>query len=117
MRELKQLKEFEKGLKDLSKKHRALGLAVSDVLRRCQDRGAPERANLLTKVGERPIYKERVRVEGRGARGGFRIIYLCDRASVCALAIWAKNGKETDRGEIVRRARQAIELLRSDDLA
>ena len=52
-----------------------------------------------------PVFKQRLRLGGRGTRSGARIIYYCDSELVVALALYTKS----DRADIPRKEiRQAL---------
>ena len=43
---------------------------------------------------EAPVYKRRLPLDGKGKRGGARLIYYCDGERIVLLAIYAKSARE-----------------------
>ena len=113
-RKLLRTARFEGELENLAKKHRRLPEIIEFVVQGWCDRGPSPQARLLNRVGGRPVYKERLPLNGAGKQGGARINYCCTQSSVVAVSIYAKNEKEPSN-DIVLRALGSVESRDSND--
>ena len=95
IREVVYTEGFSKSLKSLIKKHPDLKNAVKYYLWKCSLFGNPHTSNQIPKVGEYSVFKDRLRLEGVGKRGGARIIYSCDIDRINALFLYTKSSRNS----------------------
>ena len=80
---------FDRGLKFLAKKDRELTNQVHQALKSRQVKG-PDRSrdHLLRNFRGLPVFKTKVQAQGRGKRGGARVVYYCDNERLLALQVY-----------------------------
>lgn len=91
MRDFKTSKTFERDLRTLSRKYRNIAKNFRREIDKVAEDGPDARFRLAGMVDEAPVYKLRLALDGKGKRGGARVIYYCDDRLVAPLFIYAKG--------------------------
>ena len=85
---------FQRQLRKLCKKDRALRDRVVDLLRDLAQGNVPPGRRMRIGDEEKAVFKVRVSLGNRGKRGGARIIYYSDPEHLIALFIYSKQDSE-----------------------
>lgn len=85
---------FTKELDDLRDKYPSLDNILEEEIQNIQKPGANLGSRLSGMKDQARVYKRRLALDGRGKRGGARLIYYCDGDLIVLLAIYAKSAKE-----------------------
>ncbi len=113
MREIARSSSFERDLKKLAKKHQGIEDDAEACLEDCARNGPPDRAMRIPNQRGRPVFKQRLRLGGKGTRSGARIIYYCDADRVIALALYSKGDRTDIPGEEIRKALESAGLIQA----
>lgn len=82
---------FDKEVKRLARKYRSVEKTVDEALADLKDN--PTRGKQIPGI-ETPTYKLRLKGEGRGKSGGYRLLYYHAEELVIAVALYAKTETE-----------------------
>lgn len=112
-RKIERIREFDRELKKLSKKHHGLTKKVEDTLDKLAADSIPD-GDQLSGFDEHPLFKIRCGTGTIGKRKGARIIYYKDDSGLGPLIIFLKNMKtDAMRKEITKRLMYYLQF-RSD---
>ena len=94
----------------LSRKHPGLVDTVEDALKEYAAGGSAGTSMRIPGLNERPVFEERLPVDGKGKRGGVRLIYYCDEKLVVAIFVYTKSEQQNVHRKEIREALKAAEL-------
>lgn len=100
---LKHSSGFENNLQSFAqRKDPGLPERVHQALASRLEQGPPGNDRCLSGFQSLPVFKMRIPAQGRGKRGGARVVYYCDQESLLPLLIYVKS-KKTDMGPADRK--------------
>ena len=111
IREIRRTDAFTRDLNRLSRKHPDLINTVEDALKDYAAAGSASTSMRIPGLNKRPVFKERLPVDGKGKRGGVRLIYYCDDKLVLAIFVYTKSEQRNVHQKEIREALKAADLL------
>ena len=111
MREVAKTTSFTNSLKQLSKKYPELENTVEDALKQYAATGATRSSDKIPGLDGHPVFKARLRLRGKGQRGGARIIYFCSSDRVLALFLYVKADQMDVPTKEIREALKSAHVL------